>query len=82
MKNIENQKIIWIKGILFLLTGLLSALMLIIEAPNIRVVMLLSVSIWAFCRFYYFMFYVIEKYTNSNYRYSGLISFFLYIIRR
>ncbi len=82
MKNIENQKIIWIKGFLFLLTGMLSALLIILENPNIRVAMLLIVSIWAFCRFYYFIFYVIEKYTDSEYRYSGLISFFRYMLRR
>ena len=33
---------------------------------------LLAVSVWAFCRAYYFAFYVIERYVDPTYRFSGL----------
>jgi hypothetical protein len=40
----------------------------------------LGVAIWSFCRFYYFAFYVIEKYVDSSYRFAGLTSFARYLI--
>jgi hypothetical protein len=33
---------------------------------------------WGFCRAYYFAFYVIEKYIDPNYKFSGIISFLKY----
>ena len=42
--------------------------------------MLLGVAIWSFCRFYYFAFYVIEKYVDSSYRFAGLSSVVRYLI--
>jgi hypothetical protein len=41
---------------------------------------LLLVAIWAFCRAYYFAFYVIEHYVDPAYRFSGLIDFFRYAL--
>ena len=35
----------------------------------------------SFCRSYYFAFYVIERYMDPGYRFSGLGSFLLYIVR-
>lgn len=82
MADIKNQNVIWAKGMLFLFLGLLTSLLLVLEAPTVKVVLLLLVSIWAFCRFYYFVFYVIEHYVDSDYRFSGLVSFFQYLLRR
>jgi hypothetical protein len=39
------------------------------------------VAVWGFCRSYYFAFYVIERYVDPGYRFSGLGSFLLYIVR-
>ena len=35
----------------------------------------LALVIWCFCRFYYFAFYVIERYVDPGYKFSGLGSF-------
>jgi hypothetical protein len=43
---------------------------------------LLALAIWGFCRFYYFAFYVIEKYVDPSYKFAGLISFVRYFFRR
>jgi len=80
--DITNPRLIWIKGILFLLLGLLASVLLIVHAPSMRVALLLCLAIWAFCRFYYFAFYVIEHYTNSDYRYSGLLSFLRHAVTK
>ncbi len=56
--------------------------MLLGEYPTLKAGVLLVITIWSFCRFYYFAFYVIERYTDPNYRFSGLLSFFRYLIRK
>ena len=82
MKDLTDARWIKLKGILFLIIGLLSALLLVLEHPTVRVGVLLAITIWCFCRFYYFAFYVIEKYVDSQYRFSGLWSFAVYFFKR
>lgn len=36
---------------------------------------LLAIAIWSFCRFYYFVFYVIQHYVDPGFRYAGLGDF-------
>lgn len=81
MADIKSPKLIWIKGLLFLGIGFLAAGLLLLRAPSITVAILLGVSVWSFCRFYYFAFYVIEHYVDPSYRFSGLTAFALYAIR-
>jgi len=82
MQDLKNPTAIWIKGILFLLLGVGSAVMLLAEAGTPKAALLLAVALWGFCRAYYFAFYVIEKYVDPSYRFSGLISFARYWCRR
>jgi len=82
MKNLTDVRWIKLKGTLFLLLGLLSAGFLFYEHPTLRVVFLMVVAVWSFCRFYYFAFYVIEHYVDPSYRFSGLLSFALYLIQK
>ncbi len=69
-------------GFLFLFAGLLASAILLIEHPSLRVALLLGLSIWCFARFYYFAFYVIEHYVDSKYKFAGLFSFLVYLVRR
>lgn len=82
MEDIKSPGLIWFKGGLFLVLGIGSAALLLIEAPRWRVGLLLAVTVWAFCRAYYFAFYVIERYVDSRYRFSGLVSFARYLLRK
>ena len=61
MADIKNRAVIWTKGFLFLGLGLLASVLLVLEAPSVKVLLLLLLSVWAFCRFYYFAFYVIQR---------------------
>lgn len=79
MKNLANPGWIKLKGLLFLLVGIISSLLVILEGPGLKVILLLALSVWCFCRFYYFAFYVIEHYIDPTYRFSGLWSFFVYL---
>ena len=82
MTDITNAKLIIFKGFLFLIVGLLSSVLIILEYPTLKVALLLIIAIWSFARFYYFSFYVIEHYVDSSYKFSGLWSFAQYLIRR
>ena len=64
----------WVKAALFLLIGMTSSALILVEAPELRVIVLLVLAIWSFCRAYYIAFYVIEHYIDPSYRYSGLFS--------
>jgi len=81
MKDLTNPGWIKAKGILFLLVGILSATLLVLEHPSWKVALLLALAVWCFCRFYYCAFYVIEHYVDSSYKFSGLGSFLAYLMK-
>ena len=80
MKDLTSPAWIKAKGLLFLFLGLLSAILLFLERPTLRVVVLLILAVWSFCRFYYFAFYVLERYVDPTYRFSGLFSLARYLL--
>jgi hypothetical protein len=80
--DIKNPKLIYFKGFLFLLAGLLASTAILLEYPNLKLALLLATAVWCFARFYYFAFYVIEHYVDASYRFAGLGSFVLYMLRR
>ncbi len=82
MTDITHPKLIYAKGILFLLGGVAASALLVAEHPSLKVGLLLAVAVWCFARAYYFAFYVIEHYVDGSYRFSGLWSFALYLLRR
>ena len=82
MKNLTNPAWIKTKGILFLFLGMLSAVLLFFERPTLRVAALLLLAVWSFCRFYYFAFYVLERYVDPSYKFSGLFSLARYLLRK
>ena len=50
--------------------------------PFFVVPLLLGLAIWGFARAYYFAFYVIEHYVDESYKYSGLLDFLRYALKR
>ena len=82
MKDLTSPTCIKLKGVLFLFLGLISATLLYMGQKSLRTALLLAVSIWCFCRFYYFAFYVIERYVDPVYRFSGLLSFVRYMLSK
>lgn len=82
MADLTNPRVIYVKGFLFLVAGLLASAVLILECPTAKVVLLLALAVWSFCRFYYFAFYVIGHYVDPSYRFAGLWDFVRYVIRR
>ena len=82
MPDLKSPSLIWAKGFLFLFLAVAASVLLLLEAPGLKTAALLALALWAACRFYYFAFYVIEKYVDADYRFSGLGSFLLYAIRK
>ncbi len=80
--DLKNSRVIIAKGFLFLLTGCAAAGLLLVDHPNIRTSLLLLITVWSFCRFYYFAFYVIQHYVDPTYHFSGLTSFLQYLWNR
>lgn len=82
MKDLTDPRWIKFKGLLFLLLGVMSAGVLLLEHPDLKTAILLAVTVWCFCRAYYFAFYVIEHYVDPAFRFSGLWSFARYLMTR
>ena len=82
MKDLSNPFWIKLKGLLFLFIGFAAVILIFLDSPTLKTTVLLAVAVWSFCRAYYFAFYVIEKYVNPSYKFSGLISFARYFFSR
>jgi len=82
MKDLTSPIWIKVKGILFLLVGILAVVLVLLEQPTWKVALLLALAVWCFCHFYYFAFYVIEHYVDASYKFSGLGSFVAYWFQR
>lgn len=72
MGDLKSKKVIVVKGLLFLAIAAASAALILLEAPSLRLTALLAALVWSSCRFYYFLFYVLEKYVDPSLRYAGL----------
>ena len=80
MGDLKNPKLIIAKGMMFLLLGALATGLIMLQGANLRLLILHGIAVWAFCRFYYFAFYVIEHYVDREYRFAGLGSFIVYVV--
>lgn len=80
--DLKSPALIYVKAGLFLLAGTVAAAALLAESPTLRTAFLLAVAVGSFCRLYYFAFYVVEKYVDPGYRFAGLGSFLVYLMRR
>lgn len=72
MTDLKSKKWIVAKGIMFAGIAVATAGIILTEMPSLRLAVLLSLLVWASCRFYYFLFYVLEQYVDQTMRYSGL----------
>jgi hypothetical protein len=82
MSELQDARLLYLKCFLLLVAGCLAAGLILAERPTLRLALLLAVAVWAFCRAYYFAFYVIEHYVDPGYRFAGLGSFAMYLLCR
>jgi hypothetical protein len=80
--DITNRRLLYLKATLLVVAGLMAAGAILLEHPTWKVAGLLVVAIWCFARAYYFAFYVVQHYVDPGYRFAGLGSFVLWLLRR
>ena len=82
MSDIKSPGLLYLKGALLLLVGVMASALLVASHPDAKTVLLLGAAIWGFSRAYYFAFYVIEHYIDPTFKFSGLLAFARYIAER
>ena len=82
MADLTSPVLIYIKGALFLIGGVLASALLWMECPTLKAALLLALAVWCFARAYYFAFYVIEHYVDGKFKYAGIGSFLRYQFSR
>jgi hypothetical protein len=80
LANIESPFWLWIKGGLFVAIGCLCLVFVAMVTQSAQLVAVCCLAIWAFCRAYYFAFYVIENYIDPKFRFAGLLSVLGYFL--
>ncbi|WP_338288672.1 hypothetical protein [Luteolibacter sp. LG18] len=70
--DITSPFLLKLKGALFAFLGLLSAAVLLAPVFSWQALGMFVISVWAFCRAYYFCFYVLHHYGDPSFRYAGL----------
>jgi hypothetical protein len=79
--DLTSRRWIVVKGGLFLVIAVVAAVLIGIEAPSWRVVALLLLLAWSSARFYYFLFYVLERYVDPRLRYAGVFALVRALVR-
>ena len=74
MIDLQSKRWIVAKGIAFLGIAVIAAALMLFKSPSVQTAVLLVLLVWAACRFYYFLFYVLERYVDPTLRYAGLIA--------
>jgi hypothetical protein len=82
MSDLQSKKWIVAKGCLFAGIVLLSAAQVIFLELWWQRALLLPLCLWAACRFYYFLFYVLERYVGVEERYTGIYDLLMRLWRR
>ena len=79
-RDLSSKRVLHFKGWLFLLLGTVAGILLLVDSFSLQKLALLIIAIWSFCRFYYFLFYVLENYAGRDRPYAGVLDAFLYLI--
>ncbi|HEX3133078.1 MAG TPA: hypothetical protein VHX44_05780 [Planctomycetota bacterium] len=73
MSDLTSRFWIIAKGVLFVVIVAMSGFGVIVYDDPWHELGLLLICLWAACRFYYFLFYVLERYVGLDGRYTGIL---------
>jgi hypothetical protein len=82
MTDIKSPTLLYFKGGLMLMVGMASACLILMEHPGWKELFLLCLTVWGFCRAYYFAFYVIEHYIDPGFKFAGLTAWVRYVLSK
>ena len=80
MRDLTSAKWIVLKAALFAILLVAASFLVLLETPTWRTAVLLTLIVWTSARLYYFMFYVIHRYVDPSFRYSGVWSAIRYLV--
>ena len=80
--DLARPSLLYLKAGLLVVTGTMAGGLLLLDGFSGRRLLLLAVCVWAFCRAYYFAFYVVQHYADPAFRFAGLTDFGRYLLRR
>jgi hypothetical protein len=79
--DIKSKRLIHIKGWLFFVLALIAVVGLLVPNFSWHNLALLAIAIWAASRWYYYLFYVIEHYVDSEFKFSSVTAAISYLLR-
>ncbi len=65
-EDIKSPFLLYLKGGLFLLLAIMSGTLTVFGDNRWHAIAFLAVCVWASCRFYYFLFYVLDHYVGGD----------------
>jgi len=81
-RDLSNPRVIVLKGLLMLLIALMAGVLLFMQNPGWLTGLLLGCLVFGSCRFYYFLFYVIQNYVDPEFKYAGVLDALRYVLSR
>ena len=81
-RDLQSSWLIHTKAALFIIVGFSAVGLLIAQHPTLKTAALLVITIWAFCRFYYYLFYVLERYLGREKKFAGILDALGYLLSR
>ena len=82
MGDLKDLRLMVLKAVLFIVAGVMASAGLLMDNFSWTRLFLLATAIVCFSRFYYFCFYVVERYIDPSYKFAGLTSVALYLWRK
>ena len=82
MRDLTRPSLMLLKAGLLLVIGVVASALLFSAAPALTTAVLLALCVWSFARVYYFAFYVIQHYIDPSFRFSGITSAVVWLLRR
>ena len=82
MGDLKNRKLIVLKGVLFFLMLSFAIATLVALTRDWLIGALVILVAWLAMRFYYFLFYVLERYVDPRLKYAGVFALIVAIARR
>ena len=79
-EDLVDPKWMYLKAALLLLVLISSFVLVLLAIPTWTVAFSLALVAWSSARLYYFMFYVIERYIDPSFRFSGAGSALQYLV--
>ena len=82
MGDLEKPGWMYLKAVCFFLIIIVASVILLLDSFSWMKLGLLLLIVWSSARLYYFIFYVIGNYIDEDYKFSGVMDFLKYLIRK